>query len=316
MSRLTARLALASIATAALWSAASSAQEPSQATWNFRLDNDKWGDGSDRHYTHGSRVTRRSTRVPAWLRRATDSFACIACTGATAVEFELGQEIYTPEETWRRKLIEDDRPYAGWAYVGTSLFAERETLNARRTAFNAVGVQVGVVGPAAGAETTQRLIHERKDVMMPQGWDNQLDNEVGLVLNYTRGFRRSLGNRARHDVSPYVAAAMGNVFTHVGGGVRLRSGVGLDGAGPPERGWHVFLDVEARAVAWNIFLDGNTRGDSHSVEKERVVGRAAAGLEYGGDRIRVRLATEIRTLEFVGQREPDQFSSLTFSLQP
>ena len=301
---------------AALGSAVASAQESSRATWGLRFDNDKWGSGSDRHYTHGTRITRRSSEVPSWMRRALDSFDCLACTGATETELTLGQEIYTPEETWRAELIEDDRPYAGWAYVGTALFAERDTLSTRRTAFNVIGFQLGVVGPAAGAESTQRLIHQRKDVMMPQGWDNQLQNELGVVFNYTRGFRRSLGQRERHDVTPYLVAAVGNVLTHVGGGVRLRSGVGLDSAAAPQRGWHVFTEIEARAVAWNIFLDGNTHAESHSVEKERVVGRAAVGFEYGGERVRVRFATEVRSLEFTGQHEPDQFSSLTFSLRP
>jgi hypothetical protein len=301
---------------AALGNAVAFAQDSPRATWGLRFDNDKWGSGSDRHYTHGTRITRRSSAVPGWMRRALDSFDCLVCTGATAMELTLGQEIYTPEETWRVDLIEDDRPYAGFAYVGTALLGERDTLNPRRTAFNVVGIQLGVVGPASGAESTQRLIHQRKEVMMPQGWDNQLQNELGVTLDYKRGFRRSLGPRERHDVSPYFVAAVGNVLTHVGGGVRMRSGVGLEGVAAPERGWHVFTEIEARAVTWNIFLDGNTRAESHSVEKEPVVGRAAIGMEYGGERLRFRFATEVRSLEFAGQHEPDQFSSLTFSLRP
>lgn len=47
----------------------------------------------------------------------------------------------------------------------------------------------------------------------------------------------------------------------------------LPGSGffvPPQDrfGWYLFAGVEGRAVARNIFLDGNTFRDSRSVDKE------------------------------------------------
>ena len=321
MSRLTLNLSFCLIAAAAICSSTLHAQESRTGSWDVTFENDKWGSGSDRHYTHGTRITRRSEQVPNWLRRAADSLACLACINPTAAALEFGQEIYTPEETWRTDLIEYDRPYAGWTYAKASLFAERDTAHMMRKAFNAIGLQVGVVGPASLAERTQKLIHREKDVGMSQGWDNQLNNELGVVLTYTRGVRRTLGRATgaplRHDVSPYFVGALGNVLTHVGGGIRLRSGVNLGSFGVViAPGWHLFMDVEARAVAWNIFLDGNTRSESHSVDKMPFVGRVAAGFEFSGARLRLRVASEVRSREFYGQRQPDRFSSLTFSVHP
>ena len=308
-------LVLAALAAAAVWSGTAHSQESGAPAWEVTLDNDKWASGTDRHYTHGTRITRRSADVPRWLRRAAGGFACMACTAASAVAFQAGQEIYTPEETWRTDLVAHDRPYAGWSYVAATLFAERSTARERRTAFNVVGLQVGIVGPASLAERTQELIHDRKSVRRPRGWDHQLANEPGVLATFERGFVRAVGRTRRVDVAPYFAAAGGNVLAYAGGGVRLRAGSDL-GFGPvATRGWRVFLDVEARAVARNIFLDGNTLTDSHSVAKERLVAVAGAGVEYGGERVRLAVAAEARSPEFVGQRSPDRFTSLTFSLR-
>jgi lipid A 3-O-deacylase len=39
-------------------------------------------------------------------------------------------------------------------------------------------------------------------------------------------------------------------------------------------GWCLFASFEGRAVARNIFLDGNTFTDSHSIDKKTFVGYA------------------------------------------
>lgn len=320
MPRLPRTLAFGLFAAAALAAGMAHAQGERAAQWSFRLDNDKWASGSDRHYTHGTRISRRSSDVPVWIRRAAAPLACMACTAAGEVTFSLGQEIYTPEETWRTELVTADRPYAGWSYAGAALRAARPTEHERRTAYNVIGVQVGIVGPASLAEEVQELIHAQKGVAMPAGWDHQLSNELGFVAMYERGFDRSFGRRARHAVGPYFAAVFGNVLTHAAGGVRLAAGSGSSGSRLVARsgGWQAFLELEARAVLRNLFLDGNTRGASHSVEREPFIGRAAAGLgyAYGAGRLRIALATETRSREFVGQSQPDRFTSLTFSLVP
>jgi len=86
------------------------------------------------------------------------------------------------------------------------------------------------------------------------------------------------------DVLPHFGGALGNVFTYGAAGVTLRIGSGLeDDFGPPRirpslpgsayflpgKGfnWYLFAGLEGRAVLYNIFLDGNTFTDSHSVDK-------------------------------------------------
>ncbi len=156
---------------------------------------------------------------------------------------------------------------------------------------------------------------------MTQGWDNQLGHEIGVVLTYTRGMRRRFGQVSGgaigHDLALYVVGAVGNVLTHVGAGARLRSGVGLaNERASTGTGWHLFTEIETRAVARNIFLDGNTWSDSHSVRKRPLVGHLAAGLEYEGTRFGLRIAKVVRSKEFYGQIQPDEYGSITFFFCP
>jgi lipid A 3-O-deacylase len=116
-----------------------SAQEGASASWSVKLENDKWGDGADRHYTHGTRVTRTATRVPQWLRRAAAPLRRMACTAPRSFELRFGQEIYTPENTWSSGLVADDRPYAGWAYGELAVQSERRVAGALGTVRTQIG---------------------------------------------------------------------------------------------------------------------------------------------------------------------------------
>jgi lipid A 3-O-deacylase len=291
------------------------AQEAAPVAWNVTFENDKWGAGTDRHYTHGTHVTRRSAQTPSWLRRAAAPLRCIACAGPRAFEVRFGQEIYTPENTWSAELVADDRPYAGWSYGEIALQGERPATGGRRVGFDELALELGVVGPASLADRTQELLHREKKVEMPQGWGHQLENEIGAVVSYTRGVRFPLGrggNGFGFDAAPYGVAALGTVRSALGGGVRFRSGRNL--AGSQASGWHMFVDLSTAWVARNLLLDGNSGGASHSVQREPVVTRVAAGLEYRGERFRLNLARERRSAEFVGQRGPDEYGSVGFAV--
>jgi len=89
-------------------------------TWTLLLENDRLAD-TDRHYSHGTRlawVSDKQTGGPDWVRRTLDFLYPFAEVRAGRIGFALGQNIYTPEDIARSDLIRDDRPYAGWLYVG------------------------------------------------------------------------------------------------------------------------------------------------------------------------------------------------------
>ncbi|MBM3586164.1 MAG: lipid A deacylase LpxR family protein [Alphaproteobacteria bacterium] len=76
----------------------------------------------------------------------------------------------------------------------------------------------------------------------------------------------------------------------------------------------MFAGVEARAVARNVFLDGNTFRSSHDVGHRPLVSdfQICAALVLGDARIS---ATQvIRTAEFDDQDEADQFGAISVTI--
>jgi hypothetical protein len=85
----------------------------------------------------------------------------------------------------------------------------------------------------------------------------------------------------------------------------------------PEKGfnWYVFTGVETRLVLQNIFLDGNTFKDSHSVDKKPLVGDVHAGIVLQYDRLRFSYTHIFRSKEFDDQVKSHKYGSLSISYQ-
>ncbi len=314
---------------------------------NALLENDLWGSGADKHFTHGSRlslvVARERVGEAGQCRDDRSGFVetvrGLANTlGGDALGFKtkqvsliLGQNIFTPEDISRPELILNDRPYAGWLYLGFGLVAERE---GRFDPVDTFELDLGVVGPWSQAEYVQINFHEFIDTVEPRGWDNQLENEVGILLNLERKWKMPLPmpgeNGLELDFLPSAGIALGNVYTYASAGGMLRLGVNLDvDYGPPRirpgaqgsdffkareiGGWYVFAGVEGRAVARDIFLDGNTFENSHSVDKKYFVGDLHVGLVVVIGHLRLTFSNVFRTKEFNGQGELDEFGSVSAS---
>jgi hypothetical protein len=202
-------------------------------------------------------------------------------------------------------------------------------------------MQVGMVGPLSFAEQTQKLVHEVLSNARPNGWDNQLKNEPGLVISYERKWRPlqfgAFGG-LDFDVIPHLGGTLGNVYTYANTGMEARLGWNI----PPDFGtslispagdsnvhanardlWlpsnhgfslNVFASVEGRAVLRNISLDGNTLTDSHRIDKKHLVVDVAVGVVFIIHRFKLSYARVLQTKEFKGQEDDQSFGSLTLSL--
>ena len=196
-------------------------------------------------------------------------------------------------------------------------------------------LSLGVVGSASLAEQTQKFIHEITDSQEPRGWDTQLENEPGVVLTYQRSWRGFVSESVSgfgFDATPHAGGALGNVFTYANAGVMLRFGQRLPlDYGPPRIqpslpgsgffapqegfGWYLFAGVEGRAVARNIFLDGNTFRDSRSVDKEPLVGDLQFGIALTWRNVRLSYTHVLRTREFETQDEADDFGAFSLTVR-
>ncbi|HEY8368606.1 MAG TPA: lipid A deacylase LpxR family protein [Thermodesulfobacteriota bacterium] len=312
--------------------AADTAADPDGRTWAASLvfENDIFA-SRDQHYTNGIRLAWLSAadRVPGFLRRAVGVLPMFRHEGHARVEYAAGQSMYTPADVRRPDPDPDDRPYAGWLYGSVGLALEHgRTLDRLELA-------VGIVGPAALAEETQRFVHELIGDDPAEGWSAQLRNEPGIVLTYERAWRGILSvplGPFALDLSPHLGAAVGNVFTYANAGATLRLGPDLPlDYGPPRIepslpgsgffgprngfGWYLFAEVDGRAVARNIFLDGNTWKDSRSVDKEPFVADLRAGLALTFGRVQIAYTQVVRTREFKTQGEHDEFGTVSVSFR-
>jgi lipid A 3-O-deacylase len=243
----------------------------------------------------------------------------------------LGQSLFTPLDITDPNPRPGEQPYAGWLYVEFAAILEKRDEQDRLKRVDTVSATAGIVGPLAGGELVQNTFHQLIDSEIAQGWDNQLDNEPGLLLSADRTWMKARSMRAYgFDVLPSVGLSLGNVLTEARGGFTLRFGPDLDDdLGPPRIrpslagagyldssnsfNWYVFAGLQGRAVARNIFLDGNTFSGSLRVKKRHLVADAQAGLvmSYGGLRFSYTLVR--RSREFATQQDPHYFAAFSLT---
>ncbi|WP_275096686.1 lipid A deacylase LpxR family protein [Sedimenticola hydrogenitrophicus] len=300
--------------------------------WSIQLENDLWGSGDDQLYSHGTEVAYFSlNRPPGWLTRLGEGLPFFRTGDVSAVQYAVGQKIFTPQDTDSRTLVSNDRPYAGWLYGNATLWS-RYVDEADLQVDNLLGVTVGIVGPSAQADDVQRKFHDLFDGTNPNGWDNQLRDELGILLTYTRRWQyfHTLPGGLEFETAPHLVGALGNIYTYAGGGMMLRLGKGLrNDNGPPniapgfpgtpylrpsrEANWYLFAGIAGRAVARNIFLDGNTFRESHSVDKEPLVADLQLGFAFHIDNIRLAISNVWRSREFEGQSGHARFGAINIS---
>ncbi|MDZ7626970.1 MAG: lipid A deacylase LpxR family protein [Parvularculaceae bacterium] len=292
--------------------------EPAPPVYSIVVENDVF-DGSDQRYTSGIKhqwlsAEGKGARLARLLLFADDD--AVTRFGAGA-----GQSLFTPDTLGATAPLPDQHPYAGWLYLEAQSVVTR-----RRGATDILKVAAGVVGPAALGEETQRTVHRALNFIDPAGWDNQLRNEPGLLVSFDRVWR--FGG-PKVEVMPYAGASLGNVLTEARGGAIVRIGSNLGATGLPARvsparpsagaqrrdgfAWQVYGGATGRAVAQNIFLDGNTFRDSLSVDKEPVVAEVEAGASLQAGRIALGYAHVWRTREFETETGGHAFGAVTLS---
>jgi hypothetical protein len=291
-----------------------------------------------------SRPARLLAEKPAngfvgWYGDKTGTWLCslVKCIdGRTNVVVDThgGQNMYTPQNLRRVTYNPYDRPYGGWLYLGqrTSLI-DLPDKDDDGTRLQVLDVSLGVVGPSAGAGKVQEEWHRLVNAIDPQGWSTQLRDELGVLVSYT--YKRRVPLSAVIDTLPYGRLMVGNVFTHAAVGTQFRLGRDLGGFGhfdpipsfalasksadsrvqkrkeptvQRDSPLYAFVAVEAKAVARNIFLDGNTFRDypaTSFISRKALVGDFTLGFSAKLSKdFRVTYGHTWRTKEFEQTRTP------------
>ncbi|MCI5049916.1 MAG: lipid A deacylase LpxR family protein [Rickettsiales bacterium] len=291
-------------------------------------ENDRWA-GSDQHYTNGFRASYLSPEndIPDWLSGTASQLPFFASHGRKRYSLAVGQNMYTPEDITQRALQVNDRPYAGWLYGNIGITSDTGYR------LDNLELSIGIVGESAQAEPVQDKVHEWTNSKDPKGWHNQLKDEPVIMLTYERKWRNLVefepfGLGA--DITPHMGGSLGNVFTQAAVGATARLGFDLPADyGPPRirpslpgsdfyiptqhLGGYIFAGIEGRAVAHNIFLDGNSWKDSHSVDKEHYIGSIQIGAVITYQTFRIGYTHVFSSKEFKTQSGSDQFGAITLS---
>jgi len=313
---------------------ADASSEPSPATDHATLsllfENDIFYK-TDRDYTNGVELsyTTASRDTPKLFVDLARLLPFFASTGTVRASFALGQSIYTPSNLTLTNPPLTDRPYAGFLYGGFGL--ADDTGNR----LDQIELQVGVIGPSSLASDTQKFVHKLINGRQPMGWSTQLHGEPGIVLTYSRNLKlvpRQSFLGLFFDVEPHYGAAVGNVFDYVDAGAMARIGFNIpDDYGPlriepslPGSGYfeptgpvggYIFAGVDGRAVARNLFLDGNSWEPSRSVDKNIFVGDLELGAAITFNFMQITFTHVIRTKEFKTQTAADQFGAVNVSFK-
>ncbi|WP_022939821.1 lipid A deacylase LpxR family protein [Psychromonas hadalis] len=320
---------------------ASTSQQDKISWYQFTFENDVMSarNSSDDGYSNGMSYAWgalgynafSSIEMPDWIRFLSDwTYINQDTEKQYSIAYGISQSIYTPSELSQITLIEDDRPYAG-----TLLWHSKIRSYADNRA-NSLGLILGVAGPASFAEQSQTIIHEIIDATTPEGWDNQINNELVFRVeaeHIERFYIYSFSENISFDTSSYSELGVGNLRSDIGTGLTVRIGNMLDqsyasisantsrlisGLSAHSNNtfyWQLFTSVYASYLFNDITLNGNTFSDSHSVEliHEQVIASMGVSALYHhwGFVFSVLRGNK----QFEGQENVSKYGSFTISYQ-
>jgi hypothetical protein len=272
-------------------------------------ENDKFGvKGTDIYYTQGLRISFQNDPNFYWA---------------------LTQEINTPFNTDDAVPPADDQPYSGVLYLtyGYGKVLER---GGRRDCQITVEGQVGVTGPASGAETVQSKFHQLIGSTTPEGWGTQIPSEP--VVNLNAEFKRKLiwddSGRNMRDLIARGQFQLGTIRTELILGAQLRWGVNLedtwgqgtirhssvynpnyhsDGLYPRTFSSYFFTDAQLEFVFKNYATDGTTFRESEHVIRTPIVGQLLVGATASIYRTSITYYMAVRTKDFESQAQVHYF---------
>ncbi|MBL7815145.1 MAG: lipid A deacylase LpxR family protein [Saprospiraceae bacterium] len=126
--------------------------------------------------------------------------------------------MYTPANMSETVLL-GDRPYAGWAYLGlTNISNDAQSGTRFYTEYS-----LGAIGPIVRQDLIQCKWHEIINRPIPQGWKNQIANDIALNLSFI-GEKRVLKPAEYVDVIGLLETNVGTVTNYMGFGGMIRVG--------------------------------------------------------------------------------------------
>ncbi len=279
------------------------------------LDNDFLnfrGAGTDRYYTNGIRIDyfyskQRKPKFPSSLLLSISENDNVYGWG-------LAQFMFTPKHIDICEIQYGDRPYAGALYAVHSLQSINPIENIKIT----TELFLGVIGPWSLAEESQTWIHGAINYTIPQGWDNQVANDI--ILNYNINIEKQLLFPSKRILLVGVVETFsGTLYNAAGVGFMLRIGKfnnyfegtsNSQSTSKKKFQIYVFMRPVARVVLSNALLEGgliyqmSAQTGAYTLDKdqiERLTVLYDVGLNFEMPKFSISISQKLRTAEFKGQ---------------
>jgi len=297
-------------------------------TFSFCFENDIFA-GTDRCFTGGWKLGWISRRLKNYRENPLLKRLPFVNKPGFQHSFSIGigQNVYTPDDIGRVDLIPEDRPYAGILFLAFGI----HSISSRR--MDTLEINLGIVGPHSYAGQIQKFIHRLTNSPRPEGWHNQLKDELALEAIYERKWKLiqpQSGSGFAFDLIPHLGSGLGNVYIYASTGMQMRLGWNL-----PEDfgtnlirpggdcsvsfrrkgrfGVYFFAAADGKVVLRNIFLDGNTFQDSHRVDKRPFTMDLLLGMSIRVGRFNFSYAYVFWTKKFKTESIGQVFASLNLS---
>lgn len=267
------------------------------------------GDGTDRYYTNG-------VRVEYFYRREKRNFAqrllLQVADDSNLYGWGIAQHMFTPSRIDIAEVQLDDRPYAGALFAIHSL----RSMDREKRIILTTAVNLGVTGPLSMADEAQTWVHRAIGYTKPEGWHNQVPNDI--ILNYNLEVEREVVNvSGKLIVSGVMDAYVGTLYDAMGAGFKLQLGrVRSPYDAPPEAGngrkdhqRYLLMQPTARVIYYNALLQGGIIHHITSSEEgytlgkdmiERISAFTEVGLVYERPKLAISLSQKMRTAPFKG----------------
>ena len=275
------------------------AKDYNAGSMSLSLDNDGLL-GSDRGYTHGiffkfnSKSSIDVTNNSPFILKTFGSLLPLQQQTNKGWGFTVGQKIWTPSDLTSSIEEENDRPYTGFLFVKSNIFEFSSDDSSKYS------LMLGVVGPDAFGEKSQKSVHSLIGSKQPMGWSRQIKSQTVFNFSYEKQrllTRSTAWHNRDYDIGVSGRFNVGNYQSEIALGSTLRWGHALDesfasvGIMPgnfvdasvlskSRSGQFYYLSVEGRYRFQDITIDGARPKQLFDVHTEHWQATVSTGAVY------------------------------------
>ena len=264
---------------------------------------------TDYYFTQGMTLT---LVLPALARLPTQRLLARGPVGSTQYHgVALRYDGFTPLRIQDDFIRVGDRPYA--SYIYSSFFRVSRAPQDRQRLTTAL--EIGFIGPAAGAKEFQTAIHRVTNSPTPRGWDYQIQSDP--VLGYRVAYERQLlAAPGIAELRGTTEASLSTLYTYGSAGAQLRVGrlspggwaFGIGDGGSQQPLYIMGLaTLEGRLIGYDATLQGGifNRNNPYTLaaaDIRRTVLRRGAGMTIAYRAVQLAGTATWVSPEFAGGR--------------